>query len=168
MLNSASVDCDPCGPTTNHGGVQGMCPPGFHIPSDLEWSQYEWCWTKPSSRRCKLSYEYFEIFPNYIWVSWLYHSRRWSRRQDESYLRQQPRLGRHQYQWFCSIAGGFFNIAAQPAVYQSLGSQAYFWTATNNSGSVYPIMVVLWSGYNQVLQEGTDESFAQSMRCLKD
>ena len=42
MQYAASVNCDPCGPTTGHGGVQGICPTGFHIPSDLEWSRYEW------------------------------------------------------------------------------------------------------------------------------
>ncbi len=40
---AASVNCDPCGPTTGHGGVQGICPSGYHIPSDLEWSRYEYC-----------------------------------------------------------------------------------------------------------------------------
>jgi uncharacterized protein (TIGR02145 family) len=31
--------CDPCG----NGGRQGICPAGYHIPTDLEWSRYEWC-----------------------------------------------------------------------------------------------------------------------------
>lgn len=31
--------CDPCG----SGGIQGICPAGYHIPTDLEWSRYEWC-----------------------------------------------------------------------------------------------------------------------------
>jgi len=31
--------CDPCG----SGGRQGICPAGYHIPTDLEWSRYEWC-----------------------------------------------------------------------------------------------------------------------------
>jgi uncharacterized protein (TIGR02145 family) len=39
MEYAASMDCDPCG----SNGVQGICPPGFHIPTDLEWSRYEWC-----------------------------------------------------------------------------------------------------------------------------
>ena len=39
MLGAASINCDPCGA----GGVQGMCPAGFHIPTDLEWSRYEFC-----------------------------------------------------------------------------------------------------------------------------
>lgn len=43
MQYNASVNCDPCGPTTGYGGVQGICPAGYHIPSDLEWSRYEWC-----------------------------------------------------------------------------------------------------------------------------
>jgi uncharacterized protein (TIGR02145 family) len=32
-------NCDPCGA----GGVQGICPAGYHIPTDLEWSRYEYC-----------------------------------------------------------------------------------------------------------------------------
>ncbi len=32
-------NCDPCG----SAGVQGICPTGFHIPTDLEWSRYEYC-----------------------------------------------------------------------------------------------------------------------------
>ena len=33
------MTCDPCG----SGGRQGICPAGFHVPTDLEWSRYEWC-----------------------------------------------------------------------------------------------------------------------------
>jgi uncharacterized protein (TIGR02145 family) len=33
------MTCDPCGSS----GVQGICPPGYHVPTDLEWSRYEWC-----------------------------------------------------------------------------------------------------------------------------
>jgi uncharacterized protein (TIGR02145 family) len=43
MNYSSSVNCDPCGPTTGKGGVQGLCPSGYHIPGDLEWSRYEFC-----------------------------------------------------------------------------------------------------------------------------
>jgi uncharacterized protein (TIGR02145 family) len=39
MQYAASVNCDPCGSS----GVQGLCPAGYHIPTDLEWSRYEWC-----------------------------------------------------------------------------------------------------------------------------
>jgi uncharacterized protein (TIGR02145 family) len=43
MLGNASVSCDPCGPATGHGGVRGMCPAGYHIPTNSEWSRYEYC-----------------------------------------------------------------------------------------------------------------------------
>ena len=33
------MTCDPCG----SGGRQGICPSGYHIPTDKEWSRYEWC-----------------------------------------------------------------------------------------------------------------------------
>ncbi|MBL4754919.1 MAG: fibronectin type III domain-containing protein [Flavobacteriales bacterium] len=39
MDYAASSSCDPCG----GGGVQGICPLGYHIPTDLEWSRYEYC-----------------------------------------------------------------------------------------------------------------------------
>ncbi|MBL4754918.1 MAG: hypothetical protein JKY52_15140 [Flavobacteriales bacterium] len=39
MDYAASINCDPCGGT----GVRGICPAGYHIPTDLEWSRYEWC-----------------------------------------------------------------------------------------------------------------------------
>jgi uncharacterized protein (TIGR02145 family) len=43
MEYTSSVNCDPCGPTTGKGGVQGICPSGYHIPSDPEWGRYEYC-----------------------------------------------------------------------------------------------------------------------------
>jgi uncharacterized protein (TIGR02145 family) len=33
------MGCDPCGAS----GRQGICPAGYHIPTDLEWSRYEYC-----------------------------------------------------------------------------------------------------------------------------
>ena len=39
VYNGPNYTCDPCGSS----GVQGICPSGYHIPTDLEWSRYEWC-----------------------------------------------------------------------------------------------------------------------------
>jgi len=39
MNYAAGTNCDPCG----GGGVQGICPAGYHMPTDLEWSRYEFC-----------------------------------------------------------------------------------------------------------------------------
>ena len=33
------MTCNPCG----NSGRQGICPAGYHIPTDLEWSNYEYC-----------------------------------------------------------------------------------------------------------------------------
>jgi uncharacterized protein (TIGR02145 family) len=38
-LTAAWETCNPCG----NNGIQGVCPAGYHIPTDLEWSQYEFC-----------------------------------------------------------------------------------------------------------------------------
>src|SRR3954468_6183246 len=39
QYGAALPSCDPCG----SGGKQGICPSGYHIPTDLEWSRYEYC-----------------------------------------------------------------------------------------------------------------------------
>jgi len=39
LVGGSWQTCDPCG----SGGRQGICPSGYHIPTDLEWSRYEWC-----------------------------------------------------------------------------------------------------------------------------
>jgi uncharacterized protein (TIGR02145 family) len=40
MMNyTSTINCDPCG----GAGRQGICPAGFHIPTDLEWSRFEFC-----------------------------------------------------------------------------------------------------------------------------
>ena len=39
LQGGAWQTCDPCGA----GGIQGICPAGYHIPTDLEWSRYEYC-----------------------------------------------------------------------------------------------------------------------------
>jgi uncharacterized protein (TIGR02145 family) len=42
-ITNPIITCDPCGPASGKGGAQGICPAGYHIPSDLEWSRYEYC-----------------------------------------------------------------------------------------------------------------------------
>ncbi|MDD2386567.1 MAG: FISUMP domain-containing protein [Bacteroidales bacterium] len=35
-------NCDPC-TGSDATAIQGICPVGYHIPTDLEWSRYEYC-----------------------------------------------------------------------------------------------------------------------------
>ena len=102
--NSTAADsswetCNPCG----SGGQQGICPAGYHIPTDLEWSQYEYCIENTIAPTGTTALATFQTFRR---SSWLYHSRRRSMLKDESYLRQHPPLGRYQYQRFLSFACG--------------------------------------------------------------
>jgi len=39
LVGGSWQSCDPCG----SDGRQGICPAGYHIPTDREWSRYEWC-----------------------------------------------------------------------------------------------------------------------------
>ena len=42
-LGFSTETCNPCAPTTGHGGYTGICPSGAHIPSAMEWAQYTYC-----------------------------------------------------------------------------------------------------------------------------
>jgi uncharacterized protein (TIGR02145 family) len=40
--NEKETLCDPCG-FEDGSGRKGICPTGYHVPTDREWSRYEWC-----------------------------------------------------------------------------------------------------------------------------
>jgi uncharacterized protein (TIGR02145 family) len=55
MSYASAVNCDPCGPTTGHGGVQGICPSGYHLPSYAEWDRYISCIGANAGEKMKAS-----------------------------------------------------------------------------------------------------------------
>ena len=73
-ISAANESCNPCGPTTGHGGVTGICPSGYHIPSDLEWSQYEYCLDVTLAPvDTNSATNTLNLFSNCSRLAWLYH-----------------------------------------------------------------------------------------------
>jgi uncharacterized protein (TIGR02145 family) len=50
------MNCDPCG----SNGRQGICPTGYHVPTDLEFSRYEYCLENFISPTGNTPLEYFQ------------------------------------------------------------------------------------------------------------
>jgi uncharacterized protein (TIGR02145 family) len=160
----ANETCNPCGPTTGKGGVQGICPAGFHIPSDLEWSQYAYCLdvqlspvdTDPSTN--KLSD--FQTIYGY----------RGSAAAGIGPGDKMKVTSGNNPAWDGTNTSGF---TALPAGWinngntYGLGSYTYMWTTTEDS-EVYAWFSGLYTGKSQSVRIYEWKYNGSSVRCLQD
>ena len=166
MNGSASANCDPCGPTTGHGGVQGICPSGYHIPSDLEWSRYEYC---VENNIYPVGNTSLATFQNAMGMAgsttpgvgpgdklritpcdlptW-------------SYTTGNNASGFTALPGGISLGGNSMNIS----------QTAYFWTSTEATAGLYAYMRQIGNFIydSQIYRWDNNEPYGQSARCLKD
>lgn len=148
-----SVNCDPCG----SGGIQGICPAGYHIPTDLEWSRYEWCVETTISPTGSTP---LSTFQNNI--GW-----RGSTTAGEG---PGDKMKASSTQWNGTNTSGF---TALPAGYSNGGTSfnlstgAYFWSATESSASNAWNRGLL-SGNVQSARNYYNKSGGLSVRCLQN
>ncbi|NTW31369.1 MAG: hypothetical protein HGB12_01845 [Bacteroidetes bacterium] len=146
---SGGVSCNPCGPTTGHGGVRGLCPSGWHIPSDLEFDQMEYFIENNSS---SYSLSYFQTTTGYR------GSTIGSKMKgvDSNY----PGWSSTNTSGFAMLPGG---IVYGGSCY--IGSYAGFWTASEDGlGSAWSRLISEQSNRGA---QGHEES-GYSVRCIKD
>jgi len=148
--------CDPCGSS----GRQGICPAGYHIPTDLEWSRYEWCVENniPPTGTTPLA----TFQGNQNW-----------RGTNSSTMGPGAKLkasNSNSPAWDGTNASGFTALPAGTrgiGGFGTLGSLAYFWSATENSAT---------HAWNRLLSTGVWQSFRSSalkthgysVRCLQN
>jgi uncharacterized protein (TIGR02145 family) len=151
------MTCDPCG----SGGRQGICPSGYHIPTDLEWSRYEWCVEN-------------NISPTGTTPLSTFQGNIGLRGTNNSTIGPGAKLkasSSNSPSWDGTNASGF---TALPAGYRgngggfiALGSSGYFWSATEGSAANawYRLLStsIWWSGRNN-----TDKTYGFSVRCLQN
>lgn len=161
MLGAASVNCDPCGPTTGHGGVQGMCPYGYHIPSDLEWSRYEYCIENTIAPTGSTPLSTFQN--NTSWRgSSTYGVGPGSKMKVTS--GDSPSWDGTNTSGFTALPAG--EIFSGNSLYQ--GGETYFWASTQVSGS-YAWSRGLYTSYAQVVRNSNgDKNWGFMVRCLQD
>jgi len=118
--------CDPCG----SGGIQGICPSGYHIPTDLEWSRYEWCVETTISPTGTTPLSDFQN--NSGW-----------RGTNDNTIGPGAKLkasASNTPSWDGTNASGFTALPAgyreDGGVFYNLGSDAYFWSATERSATL--------------------------------
>jgi uncharacterized protein (TIGR02145 family) len=157
---SGGVNCDPCGPTTGHGGAQGMCPAGFHVPSDLEWSRYEYCvegFIYPAGETTLAAFQ--------TGTNW-----RGSAVPGVGPGSKMKAASADNPPWDGTNASGFTALSGGDMSESSfdMGLFTIFWVATEDTPGVAWDRH-LWSGYAQSERSSINgASFGFSIRCLKD
>jgi len=160
--NSTSVGgswqtCDPCG----SGGRQGICPAGYHVPTDLEWSRYEWCVEN-------------NISPTGTTPLSDFQNNMFGRGINNPTIGPGAKLkasGTNTPAWDGTNASGF---TALPAGFRSdlggfspPGSSAYFWSAAEASANSAWDRT-LFTGNWQIFRAIDSKTFGFSVRCLQN
>ena len=132
--------------------IRGICPEGYHLPSDGEFANLEYCieaefmplgsttlstfQTSFNSRGTTLGAKMKETIP--VWNG-------------------------ENISGFSALPGGRFNAGQ----FRSIKSQMYLWTATQTSG-FYAINRLLLSNSNGMSRQQIHKDSAHSIRCFKD
>ena len=150
--------CDPCGSS----GRQGICPSGYHIPTDLEWSRYEYCVESSISPTGSTSLSTFQ------------NNTGWRGSTDNAGPGAKMKVtSSNSPSWDGTNASGF---AALPAgcryadgSFGSLGSIASFWSASEySSTNTNAWCRYLSSGDSQSSRNNNNKKYGLSVRCLKN
>ena len=151
------MTCDPCG----SGGRQGICPSGYHIPTDLEWSRYEWCVENNIAPAGGTALSTFQTGTGF----------RGSTSSTAGVGAKLKASSSNSPSWDGTNASGF---TALPGGYRyfnngfdHFGSHAHFWSATEFSAPL-AWRRILSTGDWQSLRGNTGKSHGFSVRCLKN
>ena len=136
----------------NPSGVQGICPTGWHVPSDAEWTQLQDYVCSQSQFACVNYYTYF--------AKALAGTIGWNSSTNTCAVGNTP--SQNDATGFSALPAGYYH-----GNHNSFGSSANFWSATE-TGSLNT--KVLWLFYNrsEVSFDSSDKSYGFSVRCVKN
>ena len=145
MGNSSSSEANP-------SGVQGICPTGWHVPSDAEWTQLENYVSSQSEYVCG----------NYIMfiAKALASTTGWNGCSDYCAIGNNPSA--NNATGFSAVPAGCYN-----GYYNYFSSYAGFWSATQNdsNGAYYRY---LFYNLDYVFRLYYNKDYGFSVRCLRD
>lgn len=124
------------------GNVQGICPDGWHLPSDNEWTTLTTFLGGESVAGGKLK----EAGTSH-WVS--------------------PNTNATNVSGFTALGGGYFYPSSYYYPYYNFGTNGYWWTATENS-SGYAYYRGMYYEDEAVYSSYGNKPLGHSVRCLKD
>lgn len=152
MGYAASSTCDPCGSS----GVQGICPTGFHVPTDLEWSRYEFCVESTVAPTGGVTLSAFQTLTG----------GRGSSLGDKlkATASNTPAWDGNNNSGFGALPAGYRNVSGG---FNSLSSNVFYWTATDASGALYR-NIGSGAGGQSFRQSGGNKQQGFSVRCLQN
>ena len=148
--------------------VQGICPAGFHIPSDMEWARYAWCQESSVAPTGPTPLTTFQNQSNFGWMGST------TAGVGPGDKMKTP-FGSFTPPWTGTNASGFTALPAghrtmSMGVFANEGDFTAYWSATPGSTSAKARYFVLdspsssgRSGRNMALNE-----YGMSVRCMKD
>ena len=155
MNYTASINCDPCGA----GGRQGICPAGYHIPTDLEWSRYEHCVETTIAPTGSTTLATFQTTTGF---------------RGSAVAAEAPGTKlRDNGTWDGSNSSGFtalpagYRVAGGTPNFAAPGSYTQLWTATQSTAT-FAYYRYLLSATPRSSRQATDKNFGFSVRCLKN
>jgi uncharacterized protein (TIGR02145 family) len=134
--NGASNTTSPS--PTFTGNVRGICPTGWHLPSDAEWSTLTTTLGGSSVAGGPLK------STSGLWTS--------------------PNSGATNSSGFSALPGGYRNISG---AFGNIGINAYFWSSSESS-SANAIDRYLFYNYSFFYQDGSGKNLGFSARCTQD
>ena len=155
MGYAASNNNDQTGPR-----VQGICPNGWHIPSNLEWARYEYCIENNIAPTGTTSLVTFQT-TMYSWMG----TATGSKGPGAKMKAASPG-------WDGTNTSGFTALPAGERVsgvgsFSDLGAWTAFWSATESS-SVRGWYQAFNPIVEQVGRNNTQKDYGLSVRCVKD
>jgi uncharacterized protein (TIGR02145 family) len=138
--------------TTNPSGVQGICPNGWHVPSDAEWTQLENSVSGNSLYVCGASSDNI--------AKALASASGW-----ESSSSNICNVGNNQSS---NNTTGFSAYPAGIYGYYNLGIATYFWSSTKNYNSGWCFFRALVNDSASMHRDSSDMRYGLSVRCLRN
>ena len=153
LYNWAAVMNGSASSEANPSGVQGICPDGWHVPSDAEWTELENYVSSQNQYVCNdINYIAKALASEEGWNSSTYNCDVGNNPSDNN-------------------ATGF---SARPAgvndggFYGYFGSTVYFWSATRAFGDYDAYYRSLHYDYAGVVWNTINKSIGYSVRCVRD
>jgi uncharacterized protein (TIGR02145 family) len=127
------------GSITNPSGVKGICPMGWHLPSDAEWAELIDYLGDASVAGGKLKESGYSHW-------------------------QSPNIEATNSSGFTALPGGFIRIEGRCTV---AGSSGFWWSATE-TGSSYPFYYFIDYNRADVIRAYYNKPGGFSVRCVRD
>ena len=152
MRNSSSSSANP-------SGVKGICPTGWHIPSDAEWTQLTDYVSSQSQYVCGSD--------NTQIAKALASTTFWGGNTTTCAVGNTP--SNNNATGFSALPAGYYHInySSSASSYQGINTGAYHWSATeSSSNNVY--VSNLFSSHANVYRSTASKTNGNSVRCIKD